>query len=115
MDKIKIGIMGFGAFSERRLVPAFEKSELAELVAISKRDVNVARARADHFGIPNASAYADKKGFFDTPGLDAVFSASSNNVHLVDTIDCLKAGKHVLLEKPMGMNAAECEEMIDED
>ncbi|MFX0100652.1 MAG: Gfo/Idh/MocA family protein [Candidatus Hodarchaeota archaeon] len=113
MDRIKIGIMGFGAFSERRLIPAFEKSKHAEIFAISKRNPGKARARADHFGIPHAYAYSDKQGFLNTPGLDAVFIASSNNVHLADTQDCLKAGKHVLLEKPMGMNAAECEQMVE--
>ncbi|NMC05460.1 MAG: Gfo/Idh/MocA family oxidoreductase [Candidatus Lokiarchaeota archaeon] len=112
MDKIKVGILGFGAFAERRLVPGFAHAGLAELVAITKRDAGKARERADHFKISHAYSYADMTKFLQTPGMEAVYVASANNVHATDTIDCLKAGKHVIVEKPMAMNAAECERMI---
>ena len=113
MKKIKYGIMGFGSFAERRLIPGFQKSKIAEVIAITKRDAAKAKARARHFNIAHSYAHADKNAFLETPDMDAVFVASSNNMHLEDTIACLTGGKHVLLEKPMGMNAKECEIMID--
>ncbi|MBN2154155.1 MAG: Gfo/Idh/MocA family oxidoreductase [Candidatus Lokiarchaeota archaeon] len=112
MDKIKVGILGFGSFAERRLVPGFSRCERAEIVAVTKRDAGKARERAGHFNIPNAYSYDDKQSFFQTPGMEAVFVASANNAHAADAIECLKAGKHVIVEKPMAMNAAECERMI---
>jgi glucose-fructose oxidoreductase len=112
MDKIKFGILGFGAFAERRLVPGFAHSSLAEIVALAKRDARKARERADQFKIQHAYSYAEMAEFLQTPGMEAVYVASANNVHAADTIACLKAGKHVIVEKPMAMNAAECEKMI---
>ncbi len=112
MDKIKFGILGFGAFAERRLIPGFTHSDRTELVAVAKRDAGKARERADHFKIPHAYSYAEMAGFLLTPGMEAVYVASANNVHMADTIACLKAGKHVIVEKPMAMNAAECERMM---
>ncbi|HME51015.1 MAG TPA: Gfo/Idh/MocA family oxidoreductase [Candidatus Lokiarchaeia archaeon] len=112
MDRIKIGIMGFGSFAERRLIPGFQNCQHAELVALVKRDADAALEKAREFGIPDAYSYSDSETFFSTPGMDAVFVASSNNAHADDAINCLKAGKHVIVEKPMGMNAAECEQMI---
>nr|MDO8087850.1 Gfo/Idh/MocA family oxidoreductase [Candidatus Sigynarchaeum springense] len=112
MDKIKFGILGFGSFAERRLVPGFGHASIAEIVAVAKRDAGKARERADHFKIPYAYSYAEMADFLQTPGMEAVYVASANNVHAADTIACLKAGKHVIVEKPMAMNAAECERMI---
>ncbi len=112
MDKIKFGILGFGSFAERRLVPGFGHSRLAEILALAKRDAAKAQERADQFKIPYAYSYEDKAGFLKTPDMEAVYVASANNVHMADTIDCLKAGKHVIVEKPMAMNAVECERMI---
>jgi len=112
VDKIKIGILGFGSFAERRLIPGFQNCQHAELVALAKRDAEAAMEKARQFDIPNAYSYSDSEAFFTTPGMDAVFVASANNAHAEDTINCLKAGKHVIVEKPMAMNAAECERMI---
>ena len=113
MTRVNFGILGFGSFAERRLVPGFERSSLAAIVAVTKRDAAAARERADQFGIKHAYSYSDKEAFFKTPGMEAVFVASSNNAHHRDTIDALDAGKHVIVEKPMAMNAGECEGMID--
>ncbi|MHA1683079.1 MAG: Gfo/Idh/MocA family protein [Promethearchaeota archaeon] len=111
MEKIQFGIMGFGAFAGRRLVPGFNRSSLAEIIALTKRDAVAAAETAKEYGIPHYHTYSDLNKFFEIPGMEAVYVASSNNVHLRDAVACLEAGKHVLLEKPMAMNASECKEI----
>lgn len=113
MKKFKFGILGFGLFGEYRLIPGFEKSESAEIIAITKMDEKEAREKADKYGIPYAFSYENVSDFLAISEMDAVFIASPNHVHLKDSIDCFNAGKHVLLEKPMAMNAAECEKIIE--
>nr|MDO8111386.1 Gfo/Idh/MocA family oxidoreductase [Candidatus Sigynarchaeota archaeon] len=113
MTKKHFGIMGFGTFAERRLIPGFQKAALADIVALTKTDASKARERADHYNIPHAYSIKDQDKFFGTPGMDAVYVSSANCAHAGDAIACLEAGKHVIVEKPMAMNAAECERMIE--
>jgi len=112
LTKIRFGILGFGLFGEYRLIPAFEKSKFAELIAITKREEKKAKTKAEQYGIPKYFSYSDKDKFLNTEDMDAVFIATPNNLHKQDAIDCFKAGKDVLLEKPMAMNTKECKEII---
>ncbi|HMF33350.1 MAG TPA: Gfo/Idh/MocA family oxidoreductase, partial [Candidatus Lokiarchaeia archaeon] len=110
MDKVKFGIIGCGLFAERRLLPAFQQSEYAELVAIQKRDVDIARQKADENNINGA--YGTPEDLLADPAIDAVFIATPNNMHHPHTLLAAIAGKHVLVEKPMALNPAEAEDMV---
>jgi len=110
VDKIKFGIIGLGSFGEKRLIPGFVKAQNAELVAIYKRDFSSARQKAQQFDIP--LAYDSIPALLAEKEVDAVFIATPNNLHLPQTIQAAMAGKHVLVEKPMGLSVSECEQMI---
>lgn len=108
---IRFGIAGFGLHGDKRLMPGFAKASRCRVTAISRRDAAKAQASAAQYGIPHAFASVDDLAA--CPDVDAVLVASPNSLHLADTLACLKHGKPVLLEKPMGMNAGECRQMID--
>ena len=107
---LRFAILGFGRFAERAITPALRATPGAELVAIQKRSIDQARAKALEHRIPL---------FFDSvdeavahPDVDAVFIVSANGAHCAETIAAARAGKHVLVEKPMALNVHEAEEMI---
>lgn len=104
--------MGFGLFAEGSLFPAVARCKAVELVAITKRREQDAVEKARALGIDHAYATGDGR-FLSDPGIDAVFVATPNVSHHDDVTRALAAGKHVIVEKPMAMNAAECQDMID--
>ncbi|ABF42653.1 oxidoreductase [Candidatus Koribacter versatilis Ellin345] len=109
-SKVRFGIVGFGLHAVKRLMPAFGIAEHSEVVALSRRDAARARASAEQFGIANA--FASVEELAHCAEVDAVFIASPDALHLHDTLVCLRAGKPVLCEKPMAMNAMEAEQMV---
>lgn len=111
MKKIKYGIIGFGAFAERAILPAIRASQNSEIVAIQKRSLDAAKQKAEEHSIPFSFDTAEQ--LVHHPEVDAVFIASANSQHCSETLCAVKAGKHVLVEKPMAMNAAEAKAMID--
>jgi predicted dehydrogenase len=112
--KIRFGILGCGLFGVKTLIPAFSSSKDSELIAITKRDEGKARELAKLNNIPLYFSDFNRKSFLKSD-IDAVFIATPNAHHLRDTIECLEAGKHVLLEKPMAMNKEECLMIIDKE
>jgi predicted dehydrogenase len=112
-NKMKMGIIGFGLFGENMLIPGYKEAKNAEIVAITKRSEEEAKEKAKKFGIPYGYAYADKQKMLENKEIEAIYVAGPNHLHMIDTIDALNAGKDVIVEKPMAMNAAECEKMIE--
>jgi len=109
--KVRYGILGFGNFAERTIAPAIQASPNSELVALQKRSLTVAVEKAHAFQVP--LAFDSAGTLANHPDIDAVFVASAVVQHAQDTITAALAGKHVLVEKPMAMNAAEAEQMIE--
>lgn len=110
MQKIRYGIIGFGAFAERAIAPAIRQSSNSELTAIQKRSLDAAKQKAAQYEIP--LAFDSVEQLVSCPDVDAVFIVSANSTHCKETIAAARAGKHVLVEKPMAMNVREAEEMI---
>lgn len=108
---VRFGIVGFGLHARKRLMPAFAQTKNVRVTALSQRDIDRASASAAEFGIP--LAFTSTQELCRSPEVDAVFVATPNVAHLHDTVTALNAGKPVLCEKPMAMNAAECEAMIE--
>jgi 1,5-anhydro-D-fructose reductase (1,5-anhydro-D-mannitol-forming) len=111
MHRIRYGIIGFGGFAEKAIAPAFQASANSELVAIQKRSAEEARVKAREFSI--RLSFSRVEELVAHPDIDAVFIASANSLHHPQTLAAARAGKHVLVEKPMAMNVKECEEMIE--
>ncbi|HVN47435.1 MAG TPA: Gfo/Idh/MocA family oxidoreductase, partial [Bacteroidota bacterium] len=95
----------------RRILPAMQASPNAELLAIQKRSLVEAQAKAVQYKIP--LAFDSAETLAQHSDIDAVYVASAVCNHAPDTIAAARAGKHVLVEKPMAMNAAEAQSMID--
>lgn len=109
MDKLRWGLIGAGDIVQKRIVPALRESENCELVAVTRGDASRAEEFAREFGVPRW--YADHREMLTSDEIDAVYIASPVYLHAEHTIDAANAGKHVLCEKPMAMNAAECDRM----
>jgi len=108
MDKIKVGIIGTGGISYCHIA-GYKALDNVDLYAVC--DINKERASkcAEANGIKHV--FTDYNEMLKLPELDAVSICAVNCVHAPATIAALKAGKHVLCEKPMAMNAAEAVEM----
>lgn len=110
MKKIRYGIIGFGAFAERAIMPAMRKSPNSELVAIQKRSPDMAKWKAQEHGIPLHFSAAEELAA--SPQVDAVFIVSANSRHHPETLAAARAGKHVIVEKPMAVSLGEAQEMV---
>ncbi len=108
---IRYGIIGFGRFAERKIAPAIRRAKNSEVVALQKRSPEEARRKADECSIPLSFGSVDE--LLRVPDIDAVFIVSANAAHCPETIAAAKAGKHVIVEKPMALNVREAERMID--
>ncbi|MFY9234493.1 MAG: Gfo/Idh/MocA family oxidoreductase [Fimbriimonadaceae bacterium] len=110
MTKLKIGIIGSGGIAQSCHMPGYASvPDKCEMVAVCDINPDVAREAADKFGISHICT--DYRELLGNPEIDAVSVATPNKFHLQPTVDALRAGKHVLCEKPLAMNADEGREM----
>jgi 1,5-anhydro-D-fructose reductase (1,5-anhydro-D-mannitol-forming) len=108
---IRFGIAGFGLHAVRRLMPGFALAQNCKVVALSRRDPEKAREASVHFAIPHV--FSSTEELSRCPEVDAVLVTTPNACHLGDVLTAVAAGKPVLCEKPMGMNADECRQMVE--
>src|SRR5258707_13045302 len=108
---IRFGIAGFGLHAVRRLMPGFALARNCKVVALSRRDSSKAHEAAVQYGIPHV--FASTEELCRCPEVDAVLVTTPNARHLQDVLTAVAARKPVLCEKPMGMNADECRQMVE--
>ncbi|MGN6726135.1 MAG: Gfo/Idh/MocA family protein [Tepidisphaeraceae bacterium] len=108
---LQVGIIGAGWWASYAHIPAVFAHPKASLRSVQKRDAIEARRVADHFGIERA--FSCERQLLEDDQLDAVIIASTPNAHHRQAKAALNAGKHVLLEKPMTLTAAEAAELVD--
>ena len=106
---IRWGIVGGGELAQKSVVPALALLPDSELVAVTSRRPESARAFAAKNGI---RAHDTLEALLADPEVDAVYIATPNGMHAANAIAAAGAGKHVLCDKPMALDAAECESMI---
>ena len=106
---INVGIIGCGKIAQVRHIPEYEANENARICGFY--DINQERAGelAQKY---QAKAYASYEELLADDRIDAVSVCAANSVHASITIAALKAGKHVLCEKPMAAVLADCEAMV---
>ena len=109
-NTVRFGIIGCGSIAENSFGPALLASERLELVAVCRRDLQAARDFADRFGGPRA--YASAEELVRDEQVQAVIVSTPTDTHRDYTCLAAEHGKHVLCEKPMARNAAECREML---
>ncbi len=108
---IRFGIAGFGLHAVRRLMPGFALAQNCKVVALSRRDQQKAREAGTQYNIPHL--FASTEELCRCPEVDAVLVATPNACHLADVLTAVSLRKPVLCEKPMGMNAEECRQMVE--
>ncbi|WP_159883576.1 Gfo/Idh/MocA family protein [Paenibacillus puerhi] len=108
-DQIQIGIIGAGGIGNEH-IKGFQATEGAVVCAVTDTFQPLAIERASQYGIPKI--YATYQELLADPGIDAVVVAVPNDVHAPIAIEALQAGKHVLLEKPMALNAASAKQIV---
>jgi 1,5-anhydro-D-fructose reductase (1,5-anhydro-D-mannitol-forming) len=108
---VRFGIIGFGLHAVRRLMPGFALTQTCKVTALSRRDMAKARASAAEYGIP--LAFDSAAELCQSPEVDAVLVTTPNALHLEDVLTAVAHGKPVLCEKPMGMSAGECKQMVE--
>jgi predicted dehydrogenase len=107
---VRWGILSTANIGVRKVIPATQKAERCEVVAIASRDSERAARTAAELGIPRA--HEGYEALLADPDVDAVYIPLPNSEHAEWTIAAARAGKHVLCEKPLAMTAAEAEEMV---
>lgn len=108
---IRFGFASSGGFVERGILPMLADVDNVEVIGISDKLNHEAMNRvAKAFGIKNT--YPEYKDMLKNDDIDAIYIPSPNVFHKELTIEAANAGKHVMCEKPMAMNASQCREMI---
>lgn len=110
----KIGIIGVGKFGDmhlKALIQAHNKGTM-QLAAIADIDENILEQRQKEYSGCGLKTFADYREMLEKCELDGVTVATPDFLHRQITVDCLNAGKHVLVEKPMDTTVEGCREML---
>ena len=109
MEKLRWGILGCAAIAERAVIPAIHESEYNEVSAVASRDGEKAKQYAQKNNIPRH--FDSYEALLNDETIEAVYIPLPNHLHKEWTIKAMEAGKHVLCEKPITLNANEAAEI----
>lgn len=108
---IRIGILGAAKIAPRAIIQPAHEHPATVMAAVAARDTARAKQFADRYNIPQVhTRYAD---LIDDPSITAIYNPLPNSLHAEWTIRALRAGKHVLCEKPIAANADEAQAMAE--
>ena len=110
MQKLNWGLIGCGDIARKRVAPALRDLPNCELTAVNRASFHLAEEFAREFGARRW--YRDWRELLADTEVQAVYIATPVSLHAEQTIAAAEAGKHVLCEKPMALNTAECDRMI---
>lgn len=111
MSTIRIGILSTAKIGRVYVIPAMQKSEKVSVTAIASRTEERAKETAQKLGI--ATTYGSYEELLSDKTIDAVYIPIPNHLHVKWSIKALEAGKHVLCEKPIGLNADDARKLKD--
>jgi predicted dehydrogenase len=109
MKKVRWGILSTAKIGREKVIPAMQAGRLCDVVAIASRNKEHGKLVAELLNIP--VVYDSYEKLLNDPGIDAVYIPLPNHLHVEWSIRSLKAGKHVLCEKPIGLSLAEAEQL----
>jgi predicted dehydrogenase len=108
-SKVRLAVVGCGAVAQIHHVPAIAASDRVEAAVLVDSDPKRARELADRFGIKEVAT-----DYRELPGqVEGAVVALPNSLHAPVSVELLRRGVHVLVEKPMAMTVAECDQMIE--
>lgn len=112
-NKLRIGVIGCGGIAQHGHLPAIQRTETEELVAVADRFGDLAVAVGRRSGLDAEDIYDDYRRLLERDDVDAVDICAWTGLHADLAIEALQAGKHVLLEKPMAVTSEEARSMVD--
>ncbi len=110
MNKLRWGVLSTSNFALTKTIPAMLRAQHLEVAAIASRDLKKAEAAAAQFKV--GKAYGSYEALLADAEIDVIYNPMPNHLHVPWTIKALEAGKHVLCEKPIGMSAAEAQQLL---
>src|SRR4030066_590265 len=111
MEKTRVAVIGLGSVAQLVHLPNLVKIKNAEITALAEVNKNRLNSVADKYEI--IKRYSDYTQLLKNEGIDAVIIATPTHLHKQIAIDCLTAGKDVLVEKPLARNSTEGIEVIE--
>ncbi len=109
--KVRWGVLGVANIAMKKVIPAMQRSERCEIVAIASRDPERARQAAKQLQIPKP--FGSYEEMLADSSLDAIYNPLPNHLHVPWSIKAAEAGKHVLCEKPLALSAQEAGRLIE--
>lgn len=110
MSTIRWGILSTANIAQKRLIPAIQASVDGEVVALASRNAEQAAFAASALGI--ARSHGSYEALLADPDVDAIYNPLPNHLHVEWSLKALAAGKHVLCEKPLGLDSADAERLV---
>ena len=111
MKPVQWGILSTARIGVQEVIPAMQGTQLCAVAAIASRDAEKARKAAEVLGIPKA--YGSYNELLDDPDVEAIYNPLPNHLHVPWSIAAAEAGKHVLCEKPLALNASQVGSLIE--
>ena len=111
MRKVKWGVIGVAKIAVEKVIPAMQRGEVSEIAGIASREMGKAKAAADKLGIPRA--YGSYEDLLADKEIEAIYNPLPNEGHVPWSLRALAAGKHVLCEKPIALDATEARQLIE--
>jgi predicted dehydrogenase len=111
MRKVKWGVLGVAKIAIEKVIPAMQQGEASHIAAIASRDLGKAQASADKLGIERA--FGSYEALLADGEIEAIYNPLPNELHVPWTLRALAAGKHVLCEKPIALDAEEARTLIE--
>lgn len=113
MREVKVGIIGCGGIANGKHMPSLAKLPNVKIVAFCDIVVERAEKAAKEYGTKDAKVYENYKELLEDKEIEVVHVLTPNISHSYITVDAMEAGKDVMCEKPMAINTAEAQKMID--
>jgi len=110
MQPVNWGVISTALIGTEKVIPAMQKSRHCRIAAIASRDLALAQRWAKELGIPKA--YGSYEELLADPEIEAVYNPLPNHLHVPWSIKAAEAGKHVLCEKPIALDAKEAEQLL---
>ena len=114
MEKVKIGIIGCGGIANGKHLPAIKRLGRAEILAFCDLIKERADKAKEEYGTPESRVYTDYTELLaKETEIEAIYVLTPNKSHSVISIAAMKAGKHVMCEKPMAKSYEEAKKMVE--
>ena len=110
-EKVKWGVLGAANIALRKVIPGMQRGDWCEITALASRDGARSQRAAQDLGIPKS--YGSYEELLADTEIEAIYNPLPNHLHVPWTIKAAEAGKHVLCEKPIGLNVKDALPLLE--